>query len=303
MRKFLITCCFAALGVSPALAETAQTPFNLLVGDPSWLSEAQFLARSMNHEQGLRIMPIVGSGSVQAVQDLQTFPQIDAALITADALAYVKAQNLLTPGESKFAYISTVKTLPIFLVARKGIANVTALAGKKIATGPADSASFATGELLLGGLEVPFLRIPLEQEGAVEALVQGKADAALLVGVPLNFDKLGTNFKLLPIALPPQLTQTYKASPITHKLAPALVADGQQVESVETQLLLAVNDVPAQTQKKSLKLFEGEFFRQQSDNFAMLNEVVPGLNREANANQLVQRLPAPTTITPTGANP
>ena len=300
MRHYLMICCAlaASLFAKPALAD--ETSFNILVGEPSWVPEAQSMARALDHENGLRILPMLGKGAVQSVQDLEDFPIIDAALITADSLAYVKGQNLLAPGDSNISYVAAVKQLPILLVAKKSVANVTALAGKKIATGAADTASFASGELLLGSMEVPFLRVPQSQDAAVDALLQGHADAALFVGLPLNIEKLGNSFHALPLVMPEQLAQIYKPIHLTSKDAANLVPVGQPLDTVSTSLILAVNEATATPDhRKALKAFENGYFQQPLGPTAL--EDVSTLPRETTAAILIKQLPP--TITPTGAQP
>ncbi len=300
MRSYFISCCALFVGFFVTQAQAGEINFNILVGEPSWVGEAQNLARTLDHENGVRILPVLGKGAVQSVQDLEDFPFIDAALITADSLAYVKGQNLLAPGDSKITYIAAVKPLPILLVAKRSIANVTALAGKKIATGAADTASFASGELLLGAMEVPFLRVAQTQEAAVDALLAGRADAALFVGLPLNIEKLGNGFHALPLVMPMELAHVYKPIHLAPKDISNLVSQNQSLETVSTSLILAVNDAAAAPdRRKALKAFEAGYFHQPLGPMAL--EDLADLPREAAAADLIKKL-APT-ITPTGAKP
>ncbi len=303
MRMLLASLSIAGVALVSVTA-SAETPFTIMVGEPSWLPEAATLARAMDHEQGLRILPVLGHGSLQSMQDLQQFSGMNAALVSADTLAYAKMQNLLGTDNPKFSYVSAIKPLPVALIAKRSIANVTALAGKKIATGPADTASFAAGELLLGAMEVPFLRVASAQEGAIDALTQGKADAALVVGTPSNLDKLGNNYHVLTLVLPTDLESTYKKISLSAADVPGLITGNQQVDSVSTDLILAVNEANlSPDQGKALKTFENEFFRQSADSQNLLKQDVSGWTREANAASLVKSLPASITVTPTGATP
>ena len=300
MRLQLVSCCALFVGLCASQAAAGETTFNILVGEPSWVAEAQNMARALDHESGLRILPMLGKGAVQSVQDIEDFPVVDAALITADSLAYVKGQSLLAPDESKITYIAAIKQLPILLVTKRSIANVTALAGKKIATGAADTASFASGELLLGAMEVPFLRVAQSQESAVDALLAGRADGALFVGLPLNIEKLGNGFHALPLVMPMQLAQIYKPIHLAAKDVANLVSQNQPLETVSTSLILAVNDAAsAPDHRKALKAFEDGYFHQPLGPTAF--EDVPALPRETLAANLIKKLTP--TITPTGATP
>ena len=306
MRKLLLGLGLLALSFNSASAGPAETAFTILVGEPAWLADTSLLARKLDHENALRVLPMVGTGSVQALQDLGRFREVDSALITSDSLAYVRAQSLLAPQVEKFTYIAALRTLPVILVARRNIANVTMLAGKRIATGPADSASFATGEMLLGAMEVPFLRVPQAQEKAVEALASGKADAALILGTPFNLERLaGANFHILPLVLPQQLATIYQPAKLTSKEVSGLIAVTDKLDTVSTSLIIAVNETALnQDQRRNLKLFETEFFHQvTSEDASAVNAEVPGWQREANAAALLKTSTINSTITPTGAQP
>ena len=305
MKNILLALGLLVTDVETAMAGPNETPFTILVGEPSWLAETDSLFANLDHEGQLRVFAMLGSGSVQAVQDLDQFKQINAALVTSDSLSYVRAQNLIAPEEQKYAYITAIKPLPVLLISKRQIANVTALAGKRIATGAADSASFATGELLLGALEIPYQRIALSQEKAIDALAAGKADAALVLGTPSNMARLSTiNFHILPIVLPPQLADIYKPIKLNPKDAPSLLAQNQSSDTVATTLVLAVNEAASGAdEKKTLKAFVAELFHQKSNAPMPFDEIITGLPRETASAEQLKSLPLNATIIPTGATP
>lgn len=306
MRKLLLGLGLVCGCASTALAGPAETAFTILVGEPSWLADSANLARKLDHESALRVLPMLGTGSVQSLQDLGQFKEVDSAIVTSDSLAYVQAQSLLAPQDEKFTFITALKTLPVMLVTKRNITNLTQLAGKRIATGPADSAPFATGELLLGAMEVPFLRVPQAQERAIDALATGKADAALVLGTPLNLDRLAANnFHVLPVVLPQQLEQIYQPAKLSAKEAPGLIAGQDKLDTVATVLILAVNESKLNAdQRQDLKLFETQFFHQATGlDAGILSAEVPGWQRDPQAASLLKSSPLNATITPTGAQP
>jgi uncharacterized protein len=302
MKRFLPALCFWAASWSAVCAQPSESSFTILVGEPSWIADAQSLAKSLDHEGAFRVLPVLGQGSIQAIQDITQFSALDSALVTSDSLSYVKAQNLLGTDEQKFSYITAIKPLPIILIARKNIANITGLAGKRIATGPAYSASFATGELIMGAMEIPFLRVAQTQDAAIDALASGKADAALVLGTPKNLAQLRQiEYHILPIVMPPELSQIYTRSVLSNRELPGLLANGQKIESIQTELLLAVSDPHFDaTQRGRLKQFEAEIFKQPKTAATI---TVPGWTRQADAQTLLATLNLNATIEPTGATP
>ncbi len=281
--------------IGPATAEQNNNVVGLLVGEPEWLQQANNLAKALDNEDHLRVLPIVGAGSVQAMQDLSQLQSVDAALVAADSLVYARGQKL-TSGN--FAYITSVAPLPVVLIARHGIDSITALAGKRIATGPAQSAGFATGELLFGSLEIPFLRVPSQGSAAIDALMSGRADAALVLGTDVAKIALqDERFHIISMPLAPQLAETYHAT--------TLLLNGQKADTVATTLVLAVFDWPRSSPHyATLQKFETQLFKiPKSEISQQFENDVPGWTRHSSVQKLLGQNPATPTITPTGGKP
>ena len=243
-------CASCVLAVTPAYADARSAALNrntisLMASEPEWLGISQQLAKQLDHEDGLRVLPLVGRGSVQALSDLINLQAVDAALISSDALVYAQAQGLLLPSGNKIAYLADVAKLPVVLVARREISNVTGLAGQRISTGPAQSAAFATGELLLGSLGVPFTRVAASGPAALVALTEGRADAALLLGTE-NLRNLDAKlFHVLQLPLPKELQANYAPALLSEDVLGELNLGQGDVETVSIAMVLAVFNWPA----------------------------------------------------------
>jgi TRAP-type uncharacterized transport system substrate-binding protein len=218
-----------------------QKTVGVIAGEPEWLPLVQDVAKSLNHWDGLRVLPIAGDGAIQSVSDLIHISGVDVALVPADSVAYAKAQNLLPPNEEKIAYLARMGTIKVLLVTRKGITNITALANKRIATGPAQSAGFATGELVFGAAGINFKRVAADGAAAIAALDSGKADAALVLGAQnLATLKSPEQFHVLPLSLPKQLETTYAPSLLSRQELSRYKMQGNAIDTIATPLVLAV---------------------------------------------------------------
>jgi uncharacterized protein len=277
----------SVFGIAQAETKSTDNVVGLLAGEAEWLPQANVLAAALAHEDGLRVLPIMGAGGVQALQDLSQLQYVDAALVSSDSLAYAQQQKLLS---GKLAYVARIAPLDVVLIARRGLNNVTALAGKRIATGPAQSSGFATGELLFGALEIPFLRVPAQGRNAVAALMAGKADAALVLGSDLASAALSdARFHLLSLPLPTQLSEIYQPATLT--------SQGVKVETVSVSLTLAVFDWPRGSPHYNvLKRFEAQLFKLPGMDAVATD--VPGWTRHSSAQDALS-----STITPTGGEP
>ena len=140
---------------------------------------------TLNTCEGLRIIPMQGDGCITAAADVMQLTQVDAALLETACVDYAVAQGLLPQALEKLVYISRIDAQPLLLLTRRSFPSLTSLAGKRIATGPAQSAGFAAGELLLADMGLPFVRVAESRcQRPLAALVANEAaDAVLLRGL------------------------------------------------------------------------------------------------------------------------
>ena len=152
--RMRIVCCSLALfmGASAGLADPNQKAVTLLAGEAQWFARSTAIAQALQHQAGLNIIPMQGQGCLDATTDLYQLTAVDVALISSDCVDYAATQGLLPKPHDKLTYIARVASVPLLLVTKRENSNITSLAGKRIATGPANSAGFAAGELILGGL-------------------------------------------------------------------------------------------------------------------------------------------------------
>jgi uncharacterized protein len=310
MRHLLPALCFCAfVGGAQAAPPIQDLHINILAGEADWLNQASAIADKLDHEGGLRILPVLGAGGVMALQDLIHIQSIDAAIVSSDSLAYAKRQNLFSTGDRPIAYVAKLAPLELVLIARADIKNITGLAGKRIATGPAQSSAFASGEILFNALEIPFLRVPQKGDNALKALADGQADAALILGTEFNKVALENGkFHVLSLAMPSNLENVYQPAILTSQQMPGLIKAGGTVETIAASLTLAVQDWPRNSPHyAALKAFETELYKAQSDGLSVnLAAVVPGWTRHSSAQDLLgqtSRQQAPPLITPTGGEP
>ena len=107
----------------------------------------------------------------------------------------------------------------VHVLARRDIASLTDLAGRKVATGEADSGTKVTADLILDLAQVePAERLALAPDAALEALLAGEIDALFyVVGAPAAlFDTERIDpaaFHLVPLT-GPELTAAYTPAEI-----------------------------------------------------------------------------------------
>lgn len=267
----------------PSLAAINQKTLTVLSGEAQWFPDTLAISQSVEHAEGLRILPIHGQGCIESAADVLQLTQVDVAVLSADCVAYAQAQGLLSGAAKKLTYIARIRALPFVIVTLRNNANLTSLAGKRIATGAANSATFASGEMLLGGLDLPFVRVAKSGGAALELLKAGGVDAVLLQGLSaLDVGLDAKRFHVLGLTAPQPLAATYAPALLDASTLNGLGAGQQSIETVSTSLLLAVYNWPKQSAKaQKIKQFTKVYFEQQAmgDGAQELSVAVPGWQR------------------------
>lgn len=280
-----------------------QSTVGLLASQPSLSENALEIANAMDHTDGLRVLPIIGRGSLQSINDLLFLRGVDVALLSSDSLAFVKKHDLYKDETGKLAYLAKLATLNVVVVARKDIAGVNSLEGMRIATGPANSDEFVAAELVFDALGTKYERVPTTGKNSLAALLDGRIDAAVFVGTPsyrlLNSIKANSGLHIIPLPLPGTLAETYSPAILESTEFPNLIAEGTAVETVAAALILAVFDWPDRSERfYKLKKFNKALLStylatrtaEQGTNFSA---AVPGWKQYLTAKDLMGNIKAP----------
>src|ERR1700712_1585888 len=87
---------------------------------------------SVLNSSAIRVVPIVGKGSLQNLGDLIELPGVDLALIAADVLAYAQAAHLYPGKLNKIQYICKLYDNDVHVCARPEIQALSDLQGKAV---------------------------------------------------------------------------------------------------------------------------------------------------------------------------
>jgi uncharacterized protein len=216
----------------------------------TYLRIAGDLASALN-KPGLRVVPIVGQGSVQNIDDLLHLRGVDVVIVQADALAYVRRERLLPPGgERAIQYIAKLYDEEIHIIAGPQVHTLDDLRGKAVNADLPRSGSTLTARVLFGALGIPVTLTEEPQDVAVERLKRGEIAAVVRVaGKPVDmFRALPDNLGLHILGLPQdkeQLLQTYAPGSLTSADYPNLVASGETVDTLAVGAVMAVYAWPA----------------------------------------------------------
>ena len=256
-----------------------QSTIGLLASEPSLAENVLEIANTMDHTDGLRVLPMIGRGSLQSINDLLFLRGVDVALLSSDSLAFVKKNNLYQDEAGRIAYLAKLANVNVTILARKEIATIENLAGKRIGAGPANSDEFVAAELIFESLGTSYERVPTTGKGSLKALLDGRIDAAVFTGLDsallLGSIKGNSGLHILSLPLPEGLTEAYSPAILSHSDFPNLIAEGSAVETVAPALILAVFNWPDRSER---------YYKLMKFNKALLSTYLASRNQEQGTN-------------------
>lgn len=202
------------------------------------------LAVLMEAERDLRILPVMGRGPVEALRDLLFLRGIDASIIPSDTVAYMRKQGLIEEVEKKVTYVARLGSAQVHVIARKDIATLKDLAGKKVNIGTASEARFVTSSLLFQSLGIDITPVDGREAEAATLLKSGKADAVVLLAPqpsPIAEDLARAGgFRLLDVAGNDELNEIYAPAMLTAKTYDGFAQEDGITETLSVSYVVAV---------------------------------------------------------------
>jgi TRAP transporter TAXI family solute receptor len=230
--------------------------------DGTYIRIAADLSAVLEEPKSLRILPVLGKGSVQNLSDLLYLRGIDVGIVQSDVLAYVKREKTYPGIENRLQYISKLYNEELHILGGRGINSIADLAGKKVNFDVKGSGTFITGTLVFDALKVEVEPVAYDQALALEMVKKGEIAAlAYVSGKPARLFanlKPEDDVRFLAVPLNAELLQTYLPSQLTHDDYAFLSAP---VETVAVGAVMAVVSFPPQSERyRNLARFTEAFF-------------------------------------------
>ncbi len=140
------------------------------------------LANALDDWYDLRVLPIVGKGSVRNLEDLLFMSGIDIAIVHVDVLEFYKKEELIPSIDSRIRYITKLFDEEIHVLAKAEHDSMADLAGRTVNFGTESSGAFLTSGIIFDalGLDVEVMTYP--DSIALAKLRAGEIDAMVFVG-------------------------------------------------------------------------------------------------------------------------
>jgi TRAP transporter TAXI family solute receptor len=223
---------------------------------------------------GLRVLPVLGVGGFQNVDDVLFLKGIDMGVVDEDNLRLLKKKDphLYANIEQRVQYITKLYNSEFHVLARDEIKSYDDLRGKKVNFNLKASQTEVSAEVIFDALKIDVQRTNYDNDEAIQKLKAGEIAAMIVLsGAPqaalakvkkedqVHF--LALDHDSLPNHDLSGINSYYLPAELTHELYPNLIAEGTSVPTVANRALLVAYAWPeGSVRYNKLAKFVQEFF-------------------------------------------
>jgi TRAP-type uncharacterized transport system substrate-binding protein len=221
---------------------------------------------------GIRVLPVLGVGGLQNLQDVLFLKNIDMGVVDEDNLRLLKQRDpaLYANIEQRVQYITKLYNSEFQVLARNDIKSYADLRGKKVNFNLKDSQTEVTADIVFNALNIDTVRSYYDNDVAIKKVIEGDLAAMIiLTGAPqAALAKLrkedGVHFLPFDETTSPaakQLLANYMPAELTHEEYPGLIADHGSVPTFANRALLVAYAWPENSARyNKIAKFVREFF-------------------------------------------
>ncbi|VAW11369.1 hypothetical protein MNBD_ALPHA09-692 [hydrothermal vent metagenome] len=231
----------------------------------TYVQVAADLSAVLDDGNKLRIIPMIGKGSVQNITDILYLKGTDIGIVQSDVLTFIKDQGIHGGIERRIKYITKLYNEEFHLVANKAIRSIEELAGRQVNFGNEGSGTDMTAQTVFKALGIDVVAVYDDYALALEKVKSGETAAMVYVaGKPVSaFTPIGPddNVHFLPVRYEGGLRKAYLPSSFTSDDYPGLVPLGQEIETIAVGAIMAVfNWQPGTFRYNKVKHFVNAMF-------------------------------------------
>jgi uncharacterized protein len=223
---------------------------------------------------GIRVLPVLGVGGLQNLNDVLFLKGIDMGVVDEDNLILLKQRDpqLYANIEQSVQYITKLYNSELHVLARSDIKSFDDLRGKKVSFNLKDSQTEVTSDIIFQMLKLDVQRVNYDNDEALKKLRDGEISAMIILsGAPqaaVVKVRKEDNLHLLPLderSLPNHdlhpMFAKYLPTELTHEEYPALISEGSTVSTVGIRSLLVTYAWPENSPRYNrIAKFVREFF-------------------------------------------
>ena len=211
----------------------------LLEGAP--VHFAAEMARVVNENSDMHVLPIVTRGPTENVNDLLYLKGVDVAIINSDSLEEYKSQ--VPQIQERILYLLSLFPSELHIFVRPEINSLADLAGKKVNFNTQGTAAAYSGPLIFSRLGIDVDKMFIPHPVALEQMKRGDIAAVVFVtSKPVDAfvkGKWGEGFKFLPVNYDAKFEDYYLPSFLDSTDYPNLIAKDQRIATISVPTILA----------------------------------------------------------------
>jgi TRAP transporter TAXI family solute receptor len=254
---------FGSVSTKQALNANTVTLISGTIGG-TYVQIGADLASVLDDGNKLRVLPIVGRGSVQSVADILFLQGVDLGIVRSDTLDYLEKKGFAKDIKKQFTYVTRLFNEEMYVIASKSVRSLSELNGKKVSVDLPNGGTFVTSAIVFERLGIKPNFLYIEQRIAMEKLKAGEIDAVIACGgkpyksvAAFKDDR----FHLVPVDYAKPLQADYLPATLTAKDYPNLIAEGARVDTIAVPAVLAAyNWAPNTDRYRKLAQFVDAFF-------------------------------------------
>jgi len=211
----------------------------LLEGAP--VHFAAEIARVVNENSDMHVLPIVTRGPTENVNDLLYLKGVDVAIINSDSLEEYKSQ--VPQIQERILYLLSLFPSELHIFVRPEINSLADLAGKKVNFNTQGTAAAYSGPIIFSRLGIDVDKMFIPHPVALEQMKRGDIAAVVFVtSKPVDAfvkGKWGEGFKFLPVNYDAKFEDYYLPSFLDSTDYPNLIAKDQRIATISVPTILA----------------------------------------------------------------
>src|SRR5215212_6235460 len=232
--------------------------------DGTYIRIAADLANVLDGDN-MRILPIIGRGSLQNLQDLMFLRGVDIGIVQMDARHGLEPAGLQPGAQQRLRYIARLYNEEVHILAPREITSLHQLAGKRVNIDKAGSGTSLTAKLVFEKLGIVPEFTHDDQATSYARLRSGELQAAVYVaGRPVRaLAELEADgrFHLLSIPFEGDLAESYLPARLASTDYPNLIDNDAELETLAVGTVLAVFNWPEGSDRyKRVQRFVDLFF-------------------------------------------
>jgi uncharacterized protein len=245
----------------------------IITGTPSgtYLQIAYDMSAVLDDGNNLRVLPMLGKGSVQNVKDILHLRGVDMGIVQSDVMGYFKQTGELGRDiDRRLTYITKLYNEEVHIVAGKGINSIRDLVGKQVNFAENGSGTQFSARQIFKLLKLDVREVNMGQTDGLLKVKQGEIAATIFVaGRPAAAVKAlakDPDYKLLPIPFAAELENDYLPAKFSSEDYPNLVEGAQGIETIAVGAVLAVfNWSENNDRQRRVTAFVDKFFSRFAD--------------------------------------